>query len=405
MTTAALDGVTVLDLTQFEAGTVCTETLAWLGANVIKVERPITGEQGRAAAADWPEADSYHFILLNANKKSVTANIKHPEGQALVRRLLERADVFVENFRPGTIERLGFGYEDVRSINPRLIYAQIKGFGSDGPYASFPAFDPVGQATGGAASITGEADGPPMRTGPNLADSGTGFHAAIAILAALYQREMTGIGQRIEVAMQDVVINYCRPTYGRQLTDGQPAERGGNEMPMAPVSPCGAYPCRPGGSNDYVFIYTSRWPGSQQWERLLEIIGRPDALEDPRFSTPESRYKHREEVDAMISEWTRTKTKLEAMEELGHADVPAGAVLSTVELASDPYLRDRGMFVTLDHPVRGPITMPGFPLKMSASSVTILPAPLLGQHNEEIYRGMLGMSPDELERLRESGVI
>jgi formyl-CoA transferase len=405
MTTAALDGVTVLDLTQFEAGTVCTETLAWLGANVIKVERPITGEQGRAAAADWPEADSYHFILLNANKKSITANVKHPEGQALVRRLLERADVFVENFRPGTIERLGFGYEAVSSVNPRIIYAQIKGFGSDGPYASFPAFDPVGQATGGAASITGEAEGPPMRTGPNLADSGTGFHSAIAILAALYQREMTGMGQRIEVAMQDVVINYCRPTYGRQLTDGQPAERGGNEMPMAPVSPCGAYPCRPGGPNDYVFIYTSRWPGSRQWERLLEIIGRADALEDPRFATPESRYEHRAEVDAMISEWTSTKTKLEAMEELGHADVPAGAVLSTVELASDPYLRERGMFVTVDHPVRGPITMPGFPLKMSASSVPILPAPLLGQHNEEVYSGMLGMSPDELDRLRQSGVI
>jgi formyl-CoA transferase len=405
MTTAALDGVTVLDLTQFEAGTVCTETLAWLGANVIKVERPVTGEQGRAAAADWPEADSYHFILLNANKKSITANIKHPEGQALVRHLLERADVFVENFRPGTIERLGFGYEAVRAINPRIIYAQIKGFGSDGPYAGFPAFDPVGQATGGAASITGEADGPPMRTGPNLADSGTGFHTAIAILAALYQRETTGVGQRIEVAMQDVVINYCRPTYGRQLTDGEPAGRGGNEMPMAPVSPCGAYPCSPGGPNDYVFIYTSRWPGSQQWERLLEIIGRTDALDDPRFRTPESRYQHREEVDAMISGWTRTRTKLEAMEELGRADVPAGAVLSTVELAADPYLRERGTFVMVDHPVRGPIVMPGFPLKMSASSVPILPAPLLGQHNDEVYRGMLGISPAELDRLRESGII
>ena len=405
MTTAALDGVVVLDLTQFEAGTVCTETLAWLGATVIKLERPGTGEQGRAAGADCPEADSYHFILLNANKKSVTANIKHPEGQALVRRLLERVDVFVENFRPGTIERLGFGYEAVCNINPRIIYSQIKGFGSDGPHADFPAFDPVGQATGGAASITGEPDGPPMRTGPNLADSGTGFHTVIAILAALYQREMTGVGQRIEVAMQDVVINYCRPTYGRQLTDGKPAERGGNEMPMAPVSPSGAYPCRPGGPNDYVFIYTSRWPGSQQWERLLEIIGRSDVLDDPRFATPESRYQHRREVDAMISDWTRRKTKHEAMEELGRADVPAGAVLSTLELAADPYLRERGMFVTVDHPVRGPILMPGFPLKMSASSVPILPAPLLGQHNDEIYGGMLGISADELERLRKWGVI
>jgi formyl-CoA transferase len=405
MTTAALDGVVVLDLTQFEAGTVCTETLAWLGATVIKLERPGMGEQGRAAAADWPDGDSYHFILLNANKKSVTADIKHPEGQALVRRLLERVDVFVENFRPGTIERLGFGYETVRSINPQIIYAQIKGFGSDGPYADFPAFDPVGQATGGAASITGEADGPPMRTGPNLADSGTGFHTAIGILAALYQRAMTGVGQRVEVAMQDVVINYCRPTYGRQLTDGEPAGRGGNEMPMAPVSPCGAYPCHPGGPNDYVFIYTSRWPGSSQWEQLLEVIGRKDVLNDPRFSTPESRYEHRDEVDSMISEWTRQKTKFEAMEKLGRADVPTGAVLSTVELAADPYLRERGTFVTVDHPVRGSILMPGFPIKMSASSVPVLPAPLLGQHNEEVYRDMLGIPADELKRLREAGVI
>jgi formyl-CoA transferase len=405
MTGAALDGVVVLDLTQFEAGTVCTETLAWLGATVIKLERPGTGEQGRSAAVDWPDADSYHFILLNANKKSVTADLKRQEGQVLVRRLLKRVDVFVENFRPGAIERLGLGYETVRSINPQIIYAQIKGFGSDGPYADFPAFDPVGQATGGAASITGEADGPPMRSGPNLADSGTGFHTAIGILAALYQRAMTGVGQRIEVAMQDVVINYCRPTYGRQLTDGRPAARGGNEMPMAPVSPCGAYPCHPGGPNDYVFIYTSRWPGSSQWERLLEVIGRSDAADDPRFATPESRYEHREAVDSMISEWTRNRTKLEAMQELGRADVPAGAVLSTVELAADPYLRERGTFVKIDHPVRGSMVMPGFPIKMSASSVPILPAPLLGQHNEEVYGGLLGITAEELERLRESGVV
>ncbi len=405
MTTAALDGVVVLDLTQFEAGTVCTETLAWLGATVIKLERPGTGEQGRASSAYEPAVDSYHFILVNANKKSVTVNLKHPEGKALVWRLIERTDVFIENFRPGTIERLGFDYETVRGINPRIIYAQIKGFGSDGPYADFPAFDPVGQATGGAASITGEPDGPPLHAGPNLADSGTGFHAAIGILAALYQRAGTGAGQRIEVAMQDVVINFCRPAFGRQLIDGKPAERVGNEMPMAPVAPCGVYPCRPGGPNDYVYIYTSRWPGSPQWERLLEVIGRMDVMDDPRFATPESRYEHRDEVDAMISAWTCQKTKFEAMEELGRADVPAGAVLTTAELAADPYLRKRGMFVTVQHPVRGPILMPGFPLKMSASSVPIVPAPLLGQHNEEVYGGMLGISADQLGRLHEAGII
>jgi formyl-CoA transferase len=402
---AALDGVVVLDLTQFEAGTVCTETLAWLGATVIKLERPGIGEQGRVSSIDEPGVDSYHFILVNANKKSVTANLKHPEGKALVRQLIEHVDVFIENFRPGTIERLGFDYETVRSINPQIIYAQIKGFGTDGPYARFPAFDPVGQATGGAASLTGEADGPPMRSGPNLADSGTGFHCAIGILAALYQRAVTGVGQRIEVAMQDVVINFCRSAFGRHLIDGKPAERSGNDMPMAAVAPCGVYPCQPGGPNDYVFIYTSRWPGSPQWGRLLEVIGRTDVSEDPRFATPESRYEHREEVDAMISAWTRQRTKFEAMEEFGRADVPAGAVLTTAELLADPYLQKRGTFVTVEHPERGPILIPGFPLKMSASSVPILPAPLLGQHNEEIYGGMLGIPADEFARLRQAGVI
>jgi formyl-CoA transferase len=405
MPTAALNGVVVLDLTQFESGTVCTETLAWLGATVLKLERPGIGEQGRVSSVDEPGMDSYHFILLNANKKSMTANLKHPEGKALVRRLIEHVDVFVENFRPGAIERLGFDYETVRGINPRIIYAQIKGFGTDGPYASFPAFDPVGQATGGAVSITGEADGPPMRPGPNLSDSGSGFHCAIGILAALYQRAVTGVGQRVEVAMQDVIINFCRPAFGRQLIDGKPAGRVGNEMPMAPVAPCGVYPCRPGGPNDYVYIYTSRWPGSPQWERLLEVIGRTDVSNDPRFATPESRYECRDEVNEMISAWTRQKTKFEAMEELGRADVPAGAVLTTAELAADSYLQKRGTFVTMEHPVRGPVLMPGFPLKMSASSVPILPSPLLGEHNEEVYMGMLGISADEFERLRQARVI
>ncbi|MGB9886969.1 MAG: CaiB/BaiF CoA transferase family protein [Moorellales bacterium] len=394
---AALEDVIVVDVTQFEAGTVCTETLAWLGAKVIKVERPRTGEQGRA--------DPHHFVLLNANKKSVTLDLRHPEGKALMMRLLERADVFVENFRPGAIERLGFGYEVVRNINPRIIFAQIKGFGSDGPYARFPAFDSIGQATGGLASITGEPDGPPLHAGANIADSGTGIHCVIGILAALYQRTRTGVGQRIEVAMQDVVINFCRSSYGWQAMTGEPAPRVGNGMPMMPVAPCGAYPCRPGGPNDYIFIYVSRWPGSKQWERLLEVMGRTDLLSDARFATPESRYEYRAELDEIISSWTRQKTKVEAMEELGRAGVPAGAAFSTVELSADPYLRSRGMFVDVEYPGLGSITVPGFPLKMSGSFVPITPAPLLGQHNQEVYEGMLGISPEELERLHNAGVI
>lgn len=405
MSKAALEGIVVLDLTQFESGTTCTETLAWFGATVIKLERPVTGEQGRGASADQPGMDSHSFIILNANKKSITMDLKNPEGKPLMQRLIEQADVFVENFGPGVIERLGYDYETVRAINPRIIYTQIKGFGSELPYANFPAFDPIGYATGGGASITGEPDGPPMQSGPNLADSGTGFHTAMGILAALYQRTVTGLGQKIEVAMQDVVINHSRSAWGRQLMTGEATPRVGNSMPMAAVAPCNMYPCKPGGQNDYVHIYTSRVPSSPQWRRLLKVIGRVDLLEESRFATPESRYECREEIDAIISEWTRTLTKIEAMDEFGRANVPAGAVFTTLELSEDPYLRKRGMFVTMDHPVRGEIVMPGFPIKMSASSVPILPSPLLGQHNEEVYSDMLKISEEELGRLRQAKVI
>jgi len=405
MTRSALEGITVVDFTQFESGTVCTQTLAWLGATVIKVERPKWGEQGRGSSADKPGEDSYGFILLNCNKKSITLDVKHPEGKRIAYRLIEKADVFVENFSPGVIERLGFGYEEVRARNPRIIYAQIKGFGSDGPYAHFPAFDAIGQATGGTLSITGEPDGPPMHAGTNIADSGAGYHCAIGILAALYQRTVTGEGQRVEVTMQDVMINFNRSAWVRQLMTGEEAPRVGNEMPMAPVAPCNVYPCKPGGKNDYVFIYTSRWPGSPQWRKLLEVIGRTDLADDPRFATPESRYEHRHEIDEIISAWTRQHTKREAMELLGSAGVPAGAVFSTLDLTHDEYLRKRGTIVTIRHPVRGELTFPGNSIRLSASSVPIGPAPLLGQHNEEIYRGMLGLGDRELEALRREGVI
>lgn len=405
MTTAALQGVMVLDLTQFESGTTCTETLAWFGADVIKIERPGTGEQGRAGYGDKAEANSYDFILLNANKKSITLDIKHPKGKEILWRLIEHADVFIENFKPGAIEKMGFGYEEMRKVNPKIIYAQIKGFGSDGPYADYPAFDLVGQAVGGCASITGEADGPPMQAGPNLADSGTGFHCALGILAALYQRNATGLGQRIEVAMQDVIINFCRPAWGRYLKTGQPSARVGNGMPMASVAPCGIFPCSPGGPNDYVYLYTSRWPGSRQWENLLEVIGRTDLLDDPRFSSPETRYRHKDELDAIISEWTSGKTKEEAMQELGSAGVPAGAVFTTADLSQDAYLRARGMMVELEHPQLGPVVMPGFPVKMTASFVPLEPAPLLGEHNGDVYEGILGMSKDELQSLKQEGIL
>lgn len=399
-----MNGVRVVDLTQFEAGTSCTETLAWLGADVIKVEPPGRGEQGRTASADVPGLDSYYFLLLNANKRSITLNLKHPHGRLLLGRLIEQADVFVENFAPGVIDRLGFGYDDVRPVNPRVIYAQIKGFAPDGPFGTYPAFDMTAQAAGGAMSLTGHPDDGPLKPGPTIGDTGAGLHLAIGILAALFQRQQTGIGQRVEVAMQEAVINYCRISFARQLLTGRAAERWGNQSQLGMTAPSGTCPCTPGGPNDYVVIYTSR-ADNHQWERLLDVIGRPDLKEDPRFGDPVRRAAHAGAIDEVISAWTCRRTKREAMERLGRAGVPAGATFDTLELTRDEHLARREVIVAVDHPTRGPIRMPGWPVKMERSHVRVEAAPLLGQHNREVYGDLLGLSPAELARLSEEGVI
>jgi formyl-CoA transferase len=400
----ALAGVRVVDLTQFEAGTSCTETLAWLGADVIKVEEPTSGDQGRVASSERPGVDSFYFLLLNANKRSVTCNLKHARGREMLCKLIEHADVFVENFGPGVIERLGFGYEDVKRINPRIIYAQIKGFAPEGPYGSFLAFDMIAQSVGGALSITGEPDGRPLKPGATIGDTGTGLHTAIGILAALYQRQTTGRGQRIEVAMQETVINFCRIAYASQLLWDRPAPRIGNRSVVGTNAPSEAYPCKGGGPNDYCYIYTTR-AGNHQWERLLRVIGRDDLLDDPRFATNRDRFANNDAVDEAIKPWMAARTKTEVMQALGEAGVPAGAVFDTDELLNDPFLRERGMFATVEHPVRGPVTMPGWPVHMSESHVPVASAPLLGQHSEEIYGDLLGYSPDELSTLRSEHAI
>lgn len=401
---SALSGVRVVDLTQFEAGTSCTETLAWLGADVIKVEPPGKGEQGRAASTDVPGLDSYYFLLLNANKRSVTLNLKHAEGKRLLGRLIERADVFVENFAPGIIERLGFGYDDVRRLNPRAVYAQVKGFAPDGPFGNYPAFDMIAQAAGGAMSLTGRPQDPPLKPGPTIGDTGAGLHLAVGVLAALVQRQRTGLGQRVEVAMQEAVINYCRISFARQLLTGHAAERWGNQSQLGMTAPSGIYPCTPGGPNDYVFIYTSR-AANHQWERLLDVIGRPDLRHDPRFANPVQRAAHADVIDEAISAWTRKYTKREAMERLGTAGVPAGATFDTLELTGDEHLNRREAIVTVDHPTRGRLKMPGWPVKMERSHVPVAAAPLLGQHNREVYEELLELTGEELARLREQGVI
>jgi formyl-CoA transferase len=322
----------------------------------------------------------------------------------LLKALLAKADVFVENFAPGTIERLGFDYDSVRAINPGAVYASIKGYNESSPYREYLAFDYIGQAVGGALSVTGHRGGPPLKPGPTIGDTGSGLHLAIGVLAALLQRERTGCGQKVEVAMQDAVINYCRISYARQLMTGDAAERFGNQSQLGLAAPCDAYPCKGGGSNDFCFIYTSR-AGTQHWDRLLEVIDREDLKGDPRFATARSRAAHSAEVDEIISEWTRRHTKREVMQLLGEARVPAGAVFDTKELIEDQALQEAGMFPHVEHGGRGEFRMPGWPVRMSASKVPVVAAPLLGQDNEQVYRELLGLEPRELDRLSAAGVI
>jgi len=403
--TPALDGVRVIDLTQFEAGTSCTETLAWLGADVIKVEQPGSGDQGRQLGTDQPGVDSHYFMLLNANKRSVTCNLKEERGKALLRMLIEHGDVFIENFAPGAIDRLGFNYDDVARINPRIVYAQIKGFPTEGPYGQFLSFDMIAQAAGGAYSLTGEPDGPPLKPGPNVGDTGTGLHAAIGILAALYQRQRTGRGQRIEVAMQEAVINYTRVAYATQAVTGKAAERRGSGTARGSGGPSGTFRCKGDGMNDYCYIHASRGEAGGHFQRLMHAIGQPELLSDPRFATSAERTTHASELNAIIEAWTCQRTKREVMETLGRAGVPTGAVFDTLELQSDSFLRERGTFATVQHPVRGDFTMPGWPVKMSDSVVPLKSAPLLGQDNETVYTELLGCGPEELAKLRAARIV
>ena len=407
----ALDGVRVIDLSQYEAGTFCTETLAWLGAEVIKVERVGTGEVGRNSKrrpGDDPSLDALYFLMLNANKRSITLNIKSDEGRAILLGLCEKADVFIENFAPGTIERLGLGYEDLKAINPRLVYAQIKGFDPDGPHADFKCFDGIAQATGGTMSITGSPDAGPVLTGAHIGDTGTGLHMALGIVAALFQREQTGRGQLVRVAMQEAVINFWRSAFARAQISGKPAKREGNSE-LIIGSPSNLYRCAGGGPNDYVMLsivstHDRSGPSSGDWQDLWDVIERPDLRDDPRFASSSRRRENAAELEAAVAEWVAQHSKQEVMERLGSIGLPAGAVLDSIELQNDPYLRKNGTFVTVDHPKRGPFTMPGFPIRLSDSNVPITHAPLLGADTEDVLQELLGLDKGAVDELRAAGV-
>lgn len=403
--TKALQGVRVLDLTQYEAGTTVTQALAWFGADVVKVEEPTKGDQGRFSNTNIPGVDSHYFMMLNCNKRSVTINLRSEKGKDLLRKMIPKADIFIENFAPGTIERLGFSYEEVKAINPGIIYTQIKGFAADSPYASFLSFDMIAQAMGGIMSVTGELDGIPLKVGPSLGDSGTALQALASVLAALYQKSVTGMGQRIEVSMQDAMVGFLRVAFANQYILGTPQPRTGNQFKVGTwITPGNIYHCKPFGPNDYCYIYSSR-AHNKHWESLLKAMGREDLLGDPRFSTHAGRAEHHEEVDELLAEWTRGYTKHEVMQILGEAGVPTGAVLDTEELLAAQDMHKRGVFATINHPARGEVVVPGWPVRMSGSPVEVVSPPLLSQHNFEVYRDWLGLEEKEVAKMREEKVI
>jgi formyl-CoA transferase len=399
-----LAGIRIVDLTQFEAGPSCTEALAWMGAEVVKVENPKMGDPGRRLRPGQPDNDPYYFHVFNANKKSLAVDLKAPRGLALVKDMLRKADVCVENFAPGTIERLGLGYDAVRELNPGIIYASVKGFGEGSPYEKNLAFDMIAQACGGTFSVTGDADGPPTRPGISLGDTGTGMLMAITIASALYKRQVTGQGRRLQVAMQDAIMHYMRINFATQGLTGKAAQRGGSKVPGISNAPMGLYPCRPGGPNDYVYIMTSR-ANPEHWDRLLKLMGREDLIGDAQYATPAARVEREPEVDAIIAGWTRQHTKHEAMAAIGAAGIPAGAVLDTMELQNDATFEQRGIMQTMHHPVHGDFKMPAWPVRIDGKPPTLTTSPVLGQHTGEVLQDWLGLRPADLEVLRGDGVV
>jgi formyl-CoA transferase len=394
----ALDGVRVLDLTQFEAGPACTELLAFLGADVIKVESPQRGDQGRSFGMG-PGKDSMYFLLLNLNKRSVTLDLKTDEGRELFLKMLPSFDVVIENFTLGTLERLGLSWDVMRETHPGLIYATIRGFGDSGPYASFKSFDMVGQAAGGAMSVNGEIGGPPTRLGVTLGDTGTGVHAAVGILAAYIERQRTGEGQRVELSMQDAVMNYTRVAMLSHYLSGVPTQRRGNPLKYMTAD---LYRCAGDGPNDYAYVVAT---SPAMWEGILKTIDRTDLIGDAEWSDPAWRSSNWDQVHDAIEAWTTGHNKFDVMAGMQSNGVPCSAVFDTGDLLADEHLRERGMVAHVEHPEAGAFDVPGNPIRMGGEATAVHRAPLLGEHNAEVYAAILGLDDSELEALSERGII
>jgi formyl-CoA transferase len=386
-------------MTHNQAGPACAQMLAFLGADVIKLEEPKAGDVARTVHLEKPGTDSLFFLLFNANKKSLTLNLKTDEGKRLFKEVVRKSDVLLENFGPGAMDRLGLGWDVLRDINPRLIYATIKGFGSYGPHAHFKSYEPVAQAMGGAMSVTGFPENPPTYVLPAIGDSGTGMHMAIGILAALQQRHTTGRGQHVEVSMQDAVVNIIRVSLRDHQRQGRPMKRSGNQL--GHMVPGTTYACAPGGADDYVIILCQ----PQMWPAMVKVLGRPGLADDPRFKTADARWQNRDALNAIVEEWTRQRGKYEVMQLLGDAGVPCGACQDTGEVLADPHLKAREMIVDVDYPTRGAYRTVGCPIKLSDSPAGVTRPPLLGEHTAELLHDLCGVDPDDVTRLKEQGVV
>jgi formyl-CoA transferase len=413
----ALKGIKVLDFTHVQSGPTCTQLLAWFGADVIKVERPGVGDATRKQLVDVPGADSLYFTMLNHNKRSLTLNTKNETGKEVLTRLVKECDVLVENFAPGAMERMGFGWEQIQAINPRMIMASVKGFGP-GPFEDCKVYENIAQCAGGAASTTGFLDGVPTVTGAQIGDSGTGLHLALGIVTALYHRTHSGKGQRVLASMQDGVLNLCRvklrdqqrlaagplteySQHGEGIPFGDTTPRAGNDSgggQPGRILKCKGWEQDP---NAYTYFITQ----AAAWPKICDAIGKPEWKEDPNYATPNARLTRLNEVFGAIEVWTMTKTKYEVMEICNPLDIPVGPILSMKEIAAEQSLRETGTIVEVDHPERGAYLTVGCPVKLSASPADVQRSPLLGEHNDEILRDVLGYEGEALEAVWNSGAV
>ena len=417
MEAKALDGVKILDMTHVQSGPTCTQLLAWFGADVIKVERPGVGDATRGQLRDVPGEDSLYFTMLNSNKRSITLNPKNEEGAKIFTKLIEECDVMVENFAPGALDRMGFSWERIQEINPRMIYASVKGFGP-GAYEDCKVYENVAQCAGGSASTTGMLGDVPLVTGAQIGDSGTGLHLALGIVTALFHRTHSGKGQRVETAMQDSVLNLCRvklrdqqrldhgplkeySQHGEGIPFGEATPRAGNDSgggQPGRILKCKGWETDP---NAYTYFITQ----AAVWGKVCTVIGKPEWIEEERFKSPEARLPHLNEIFSTIESWTMTKTKFEVMDICNPLDIPVGPILSMKEIAEEPSLRNTGTVVEVDHPGRGKYLTVGNPIKLSDSPADVKRSPLLGEHTDEILKEYCNISEDDIKSLRDSGAI